>query len=157
MINEILKIRLTCGLVLTVLLLAVACDFIGFYFGVSAIKSSFPTASHKTESSIILLLLFLSLGALAKGYKPLMRLSFKTISALTFFSLGGLVNHQFGSAPLNVSLYWAGANLVLVLLLGRIVFLGYASKIIDWRDLFHAMTASYFGLIYLAAMNSIRQ
>lgn len=141
-------IKNSARLVLLLLVAAIIAEFFGWFFGLVAITGSFPSASYKYESGLVLVCLFSALATLASGYKRLFRVSLVVVGALVFFGVAGLVIHIRAAAPLDVVMFWGLTNLIVVLMLGWLLALGYTTKAIDWRDLFISMACCCVGLLY---------
>ena len=144
-----IAVKHSARVVLLVLITAILAQLIGWFSGLVAITESFPTASHNSESGLVLVCLFSALAALASGYARFIKAALVVIGALAFFGVAGLVIHIRVESPLGVAIFWGLTNLLVVLMLGWILILGYTTKTIDWRELFISMTCSYMGLIYL--------
>lgn len=142
-------IKHSARVILLTLVVAIFAQLGGWFSGLVAITESFPTASHTCESGVIVVCLFSSLLALAFDFERISKIALIIIGALAFYSIAGLAVHIRSDSPLNVSMFWGLWNLVLAVMLGWVLVLGYAAKAINWRELFISMALSYTGLIYL--------
>ena len=128
---------------------AVLSQIFGWFPGLVYITGSFPTASLKIESAIVIFILFSSLFILAIEIKRLYLLAIILVGALMFYGLLGIVNNIGINSPMDVKGFWITINLVVVTLLAWMVISAFRKKIISWRELFFSLAGSYLGVIYL--------
>lgn len=119
------------------------------------IASAFPTYLHRTEASILTLVLFTSLLITAFTKTSLRYIALVIIGALMFYvgyraliktivGVAGLV-----TAPVHLHILWTSSSYVMFIILAWVILGAYKQKIIGWRELAASLVLAGMGAFYL--------
>lgn len=141
--------------VLGLLVIAVAIQLIGIAPGLEYISGAFPTYFHKTESAVLVLVLFVSLIIASLNSGRLQSAALTIIAALMFYSGYKVFMTINAATPLHARVIWIVVSVTMTAALAWIIIGASRLGKYGWQSLSLSLALAISGFVYLRLAPSL--